>query len=394
MGNSGARLASLESEALTALSVSAIKGEAVCLLPDGLNTKRLYKLAKSNYITGIVYPAIKAIKDMLPEDYVSSWKDEATKQAVYLLIQNRQREELIRILSEAKMPFVGLKGYVIGSFYSSELVRACADIDIAVPSSERRRVRKLLSANGYTEADRGANHDSYEKNGVTVEVHHHLYSETPRFYEYFKGIFDRMERVPDTVCEYRMTALDFTVFQTMHALRHFASGGIGLRLLLDHYVTKQNISVSDHELRSVLEKLGMWRFHCVIDGISDKLFSGEPLAEDEAFTVDYMINGGVFGTERNNASMKHSEYRRVSTFRYILERTFLPFYDMKIRYPVLGKLPVLLPFCHLHRWIKALFNYRGGIKSEISASNAVTPEDIEEKRRLKRIIGYKDGGEN
>ena len=66
---------------------------------------------------------------------------------------------------------------------------------------------------------------------------------------------------------------------------------------------------------------------------------------------------------------------------------------MKIRYPILEKNPPALPFCHIHRWIKALFNYRRGIRSEISASNAVTPEDIEEKRRLKRIIGHKDGGD-
>ena len=393
MENNGARLASLESEALTALAVAAIKGEAPSVFPFEADTKRLYKLAKSNYIIGILYPAVKAISDSLPDDFVSLWKNETAKQAVYLLIQNRQRDELKELLSRANMPFVGLKGYVIGGFYPTELIRACADIDIAVPSAERKRVRRLLIENGYTFSDRGANHDSYEKNGVSIEVHHHLYSETPLFYDYFKGIFQRMERVTDTACEYRMNDVDFTVFQVMHAYRHFTSGGIGLRLLLDHYITSKNISVPENQLQPVLEALGMWRFYCLIDGISYKLFSGDALETDEAFVIDYMINGGIFGTERNNASMKHSEYRRSSTFRYILQRTFLPFYDMKIRYPILGKNPLLLPFCHIHRWIKALFNYSGGIKSEISASNSVTPEDIEEKRRLKRIIGYKDGGE-
>ena len=389
MENNGVRLATPESEALAALSVAAIKGETVSRLPDGLSLKRLYKLARSNYITGIVYPAVKRMGEALPADFIFSWKNEATKQAAYLLIQNRQRAELKALLEREKVPFVGLKGYVIGAFYSSESVRACADIDIAVPSFERKRIRRILTENGYTESDRGANHDSYEKNGVSIEIHHHLYSETPIFYDYFKGIFDRMERVPDTLCEYRMNDVDFTVFQVMHAYRHFTGGGIGLRLLLDHYVTDLNISVPENQLQPVLEALGLWRFYCVIDGISYKLFSGDELNEDEAFVVEYMINGGIFGTERNNASMKHSEYERVSTFRYILKRTFLPYYDMRIRYPVLEKTPLLLPFCHIHRWIKALVGYRRGIKSEISASNAVTPRDIDEKRRLKRIINGK-----
>ena len=384
------RLPSAEIEALVMLSVAAIKGETVSSVPAETELKRLYRLAKSNYITGILYPAVKRCGEIFPAEFVNSWRNEATKQAAYLLIQNRQREELKMLLQGEGMPFVGLKGYVIGGFYPAELIRACADIDIAVPSCERKRIRRVLLSNGYAEGDRGANHDSYEKNGVSIEVHHHLYSETPVFYEYFKGVFERMELVPDTGCEYRMDPVDFTVFQIMHGYRHFTSGGIGVRLLLDHDLTSSNISVPKEELRPVLEKLGLWRFYCLIDGISHKLFSGEALDSDEVFVVEYMINGGIFGTERNNASMKHSEYKRVSTFRYILSRAFLPYYDMKIRYPILEKNPVALPFCHIHRWIKALFNYRRGIKNEITASNSVTPRDIEEKRRLKRIITDKD----
>ena len=390
MENNGARLASAEMEALAALSVSAVKGVPVSGIPEGLELKRLSKLAKSNYITGIVYPAIKRSAEFFPAEFVSSWKNEATKQAAYLLIQNRQREELKKLLCSAEVPFVGLKGYVIGGFYPADTVRACADIDIAVPTSERKRIRGILIENGYIEGDRGANHDSYEKNGVSVEIHHHLYSETPQFYEYFRGIFGRMVTVHGSSCEHRMNEVDFTVFQVMHAYRHFTGGGIGFRLLLDHYLTERNISVAEEELRPALEELGLWQFYRVIDTISRKLFDGEALNSDEAFVVEYMINGGIFGTELNNASMKHSEYKRVSTARYILSRAFLPYYDMKIRYPVLEKNPLALPFCHIHRWVKATVNYRGGIKSEISASNAVTPQDIEEKRRLKKIITDKD----
>jgi len=391
MLNYGAGLATPEAEALAALSVSAVKGESPHALPVGLDLRRLYKLAKSNYITGIVYPSVKKLQDSLPDEVVSKWRNEATKQAAYLLIQNRQREELKALLCRENMPFVGLKGYVIGEFYPKELVRACADIDIAVPSSERKRIRRILTENGYSEGDRGANHDSYEKNGVSIEVHHHLYSETPLFYDYFRNIFERMERVH--CAEYRMNPVDFTVFQVMHAYRHFTGGGIGVRLLFDHYVTERNIKVPEGQLQPVLEELGLWQFYCVVDGISYKLFSGDALCEDEAFVVDYMINGGIFGTERNNASMKHSEYKRVSTVRYVLKRAFLPYYDMKIRYHVLEKLPVALPFCHVHRWIKALISYRKGIKSEISASNSITPQEIEEKRRLKRIISANEDAE-
>lgn len=390
MENNGARLATPEAEALAALSVAAVKGEATTVSSDGLSLKRLYKLAKSNYITGLIYPALRELKGIFPDEFIALWKNEATKQAAYALIQNRQREELRALLNRESVPFVGLKGYVVGELYPKGVTRACADVDIAIPAEERKRIRRVLTENGYSEGDRGANHDSYEKNGVNIEPHHHLYSETPLFYEYFCHLFRRMERVEGTECEYRMEPVDFTVFQVMHAYRHFTGGGIGLRLLLDHYVTERSISAPVEQLRSALEGLGLWKFYCVVDGISEKLFSGAALTSDEAFVVDYMINGGIFGTGRNSASMKHSEYKRVSTFRYVMKRTFLSYHGMRIRYPVLEKMPLLLPFCHIHRWIKALFGYRKGIKREISNSNAVTPEEIEEKRRLKKIISDKD----
>jgi len=50
MLNYGAGLATPEAEALAALSVSAVKGESPHALPVGLDLRRLYKLAKSNYI--------------------------------------------------------------------------------------------------------------------------------------------------------------------------------------------------------------------------------------------------------------------------------------------------------------------------------------------------------
>ena len=43
---------------------------------------------------------------------------------------------------------------------------------------------------------------------------------------------------------------------------------------------------------------------------------------------------------------------------YILKRILKPYSSMSINYPVLKKLPMLLPFCCVHRWIKASFSER------------------------------------
>ena len=50
---------------------------------------------------------------------------------------------------------------------------------------------------------------------------------------------------------------------------------------------------------------------------------------------------------------------------YILKRILKPYSSMSINYPVLKKLPMLLPFCCVHRWIKAIILGR----PEISCRN-------------------------
>ena len=383
-------LMSPEARALTALAVSAVKGETPAPPDAEVNVERLYLLAKQNYIQGIVYASVRRLGELFPQEVAQKWRNEATKQAGYTLIQAKHREDIKALFEENGVSFIGLKGYVLNAYYPKDAVRACADIDLCIPSHERKRVRRLLIDSGYTEVERGANHDTYQKNGVHFEIHHELYSENPTYHKYFKSIFERSIPCPGKNYERLMNGIDFLVFQTTHGLRHFTGGGTGLRTVLDQYVSVRNIEFDRQALIAELEKLGCDKFFFLMESIEQKLFEGGELTEDESFVLTYMVNGGVFGTSVNNASMTHSEYyeRRGGTFRYILGRAFLPYYGMKIRYPVLRKCPVLLPFCHLHRWIDALINYRGGIKEEISASNAVTEKDIEEKIRLKKIAGY------
>lgn len=384
----GARLSSIEAEALVSLAVSAVSDTEMHRLPDNIDCKRLYRLAKKNYITGIVYDGFCRALPNADGGCIDKWRNEVTKLAAYTVIQNRQSDELRTLLERNAMRFIGLKGYVIASLYPKNVVRACADIDICVQPFERKRIRKLLLENGYKAADKGANHDTYEKNGVAVEVHHHIHSETPLYCKYFEGIFERSQPVAEGRYELVAPPIDHAVFQTTHAMRHFMGGGMGIRVLSDHIAMRERLSVDKLELEAILDSLSVLRFYKTIDGICDKLIEGAPLTEDEAFFLEYMINSGVFGNELNNASMKHSEYSgsRAGTFKYIIGRMFLPFYDMSIRYTVLKKAPILLPFCYVHRWVKALFSYRPGLKSEINASRAVTHTDVEEKRRLKSII--------
>ena len=64
---------------------------------------------------------------------------------------------------------------------------------------------------------------------------------------------------------------------------------------------------------------------------------------------------------------------------YILKRILKPYSSMIIIYPVLIKFPLLLPFCWVHRWIKAIIlGKTRNVMSEFAFSYRMSDEEDRE----------------
>ena len=73
---------------------------------------------------------------------------------------------------------------------------------------------------------------------------------------------------------------------------------------------------------------------------------------------------------------------------YILKRILKPYSSMSINYPVLKKLPMLLPFCCVHRWSKAIIlGKTRNIMSEFVFSHRVSDEEDREMAEICRRLG-------
>ena len=55
----------------------------------------------------------------------------------------------------------------------------------------------------------------------------------------------------------------------------------------------------------------------------------------------------------------------------------MPYRELKFRYPVLQKCPILYPFCLIARWLKLIFNKetKERISKEVKKSNEVAKFD-------------------
>ena len=67
----------------------------------------------------------------------------------------------------------------------------------------------------------------------------------------------------------------------------------------------------------------------------------------------FIIDGGIGGTEEQNLLLK--KHRAGGRIGYVFSRIFVGLRELKNEYPILKKIPVLLPFFEVLRWLKLLF---------------------------------------
>ena len=180
---------------------------------------------------------------------------------------------------------------------------------------------------------------------------------------------------------------EFFVFHMYaHMAYHFLSGGCGVRALLDIWVMEHRMDAHYACAEDLLKQAGIDTFAREMCSIANKCFS---LDEKDAFSdlvLKYIFRGGVYGTKDNRIAVKKGEAG--NAFLYALKRLFLPYRSMVILYPVLKKLPLLLPICWVARCASAVLKGKGKrIASELERVNDVSDDTLSELAEIRSRLG-------
>jgi hypothetical protein len=152
---------------------------------------------------------------------------------------------------------------------------------------------------------------------------------------------------------YHFSDEDFYIYMLAHEYKHYANKGTGLRSLLDTYVyvLQKGSHLDWSYIGKEAQKLGIAEFERNNRDLAMHLFSGEPLTEQDKKMLDYVLSSGTYGTMNNYIRNQIAKRGRIG---YLLSRTFPPFRSMKMLYPVLERMPFLLPLCWVLRLAEAV----------------------------------------
>lgn len=395
---------------ITKLMTELIRGEVcggaaprLCGLADGLTdgklsdemAKLLYKTAKSHDLAHVVAAALeKPRADGLAvgEELRGAFQKQRLTAIYRYERSNYELGVLCRVLEEAMIPFMPLKGSVLREYYPEPWMRTSCDIDVLVHEEDlSRAVAALESGAGYEEKY-GSTHDVslYSRSGVHIELHFTL-MEDGRANECSELLSRAWEfSHPVGGFEYRYELCDemFYFYHVAHMAKHFEEGGCGVRPFLDMWILNHRVGGDADRRVALLSQGNLLKFAGSCEALSEVWFGGQEHNELTMKMQDYLMNAGVYGNVENRVVINYA--KRGSKIGYILSRIWTPYEKLKVVYPSLEGKRILTPVYQIKRWFRIL--KESGLKklkTEVRVTSAQSADDTQKTAEFLAELGIK-----
>lgn len=359
---------------------ASIKDLPIPSCPENISGELIYKLSVRNAVQGILYLAVQSGAVTLSAETES--KLQKSYRAILAREASQQEEiEYIReAFSQENIEFMFLKGTHLKSLYPTPQIRFMVDMDILVKEESMNKGGKLILARGFTqEMNNGKDIVLVKKPFLTIELHKMLFVEDYFMHNYFTSVWDRVERISGL--EYKMPINDLYVYTLAHLAEHYLEAGSCFRPLMDLYLMEKTYSELDFDyINEQFEKIGIDKFAVKIRQLYKCAFDGADYNDDLIIMENYI----VFGAPVNNAEeVSRVALTEQTKSQRLLNSLFPSLRHMKLRYPILQKLPFLLPFF----WVVRIFEFFFKKNSEISnKKDKISKVDSESVDIMKEIF--------
>lgn len=333
---------------------------------EQMDLAEVYRMSKDHMLTAA---AAFALERAVPLPHLF---DQDKKKAIRkLALFEVERITIMQKLEAANIWYLPLKGILLKDNYPKAAMREMTDNDILVDAERMDKVAEIMKALGYirdeTEID---HHDVYLKPPTLVfEMHRSLFSDekSPLFANYYSDI---KSKTTQNGCACQLSSEDVYLYILSHTYKHYSRGGSGLRSLLDLYVfLRAHPDMNRAYLNGELAKLQISHFEEKMRCLSQKVFAGAALNQQEQNELHYFISSGSKGTFENAeynqlAENLGNDDSSVSKRRYLRSRVFISGKALQKHYPLVAKHKALYPLLLVYRPIKGAVTHPKKIISE------------------------------
>lgn len=374
-----------------------VNGDVSDFVMHEAELKDLWCFSEMHNISNLLYLPLRNVPAVRESETFTLFEQAYYKNIVFSTQQHQYLEQIVGAFEAEGIKYMTMKGSVLKYLYPDVSLRTSCDIDIYIGDSDAEKAKNIMLNLGfevgmYGNVDKVP--DTYHMdNRFHVELHRELMHNGSDFKwkDVCNDIENSLEQGADKRYECKMSDEDFYIFMIIHIAKHIKFGGIGIRAFFDVwlFLEKFRNELDWGKIEERLKKADLIEFNknvlLLIDVWSGKTESA-PAYIDEF--QRYIANGGVWGTVNEMKSERlYNQGKNKGKLSYYCSVVFLPITYMKEKYPILKKLPVLLPFCWIHRGIYTLFFKYKSFRSVIHHFDKADINRGKETADLKKLLG-------
>ncbi len=349
----------------------------------------LFKLSKKHDLAHLICDALEKNNLLFDSEIKNSFINERFLAVCRYERQQYESEQICKVLEEEKIPFIPLKGSVIRNYYPEPWMRTSCDIDILVKAETLEYASQVLCDRlGYTrETIINVNELSlFSLSGIHLELHYDLTEGDKYGKEILSHIWDYATMRGGFNSWFVLDDSAFYFYHITHMIKHFESGGFGVRPVLDLWILNNKVVYDKEKRNKLLDTCSFLKFASACEELANIWFGDKVKEENIELLENYILFGGVYGNEKNRVDIQQT--KKGSKGKYFVSRIFMPYSVLKFRYPILKKHKWLYPFMIVIRGVGVLFNGKTKrIKNEIKLSESVSEDKQNNYKKLLDYVG-------
>lgn len=326
---------------------------------DELDWEKLYRLATFHNVSNAAYYGLLKLQDtsIVPKEILSRFSADRKKFSSLEALQHFEVRQILLRFERNQVFCLPLSGYVMKTVYPRPDMRFVSTISLLVKTQDKQLAHALMENLGYSQVRSTDISVSYFKApNINIELYTSLLPESNEYHDYFTGMLENnLHKEKGVQYIHALSKEDFYIYLVTYLAHKYAAGGSGIRSILDIWIyLKRYGSILDRDFISTeLNKLNLGLFSFYIeelswiwfgDGVS---FSNQPLyAEMEQHIFSCGV-GEHFDIKTPATDMPSATTKPLPTNERV--KLFPPLDIMSDRYPILKKMPFLLPVYWLAR---------------------------------------------
>lgn len=286
--------------------------------------------------------------------------------------------DVYRHLTELAIWPMMIKGILCRDTYPFPECRVSSDEDMYIGQAEYMPFHKAMLEMGFKAPDPNFESDHemcYERRGLRIEGHWKLFPQKSRLWERLDvltaEIRDRAQFIEIEGNKILMPEpTDHMIYLILHAMKHFALCGVGIRQICDIVQWDRKYTVDWKRVKEVITPLGAASFAAAILDAGNRYFDMRIpegwMPVDSADLIRDALESGSFGHSTkdrlHSASITSSDGTGHTIIHNLIRTVFPPRKTLEINFPWAARSSLLLPAA----WGARIIRYAGNVRKGAS----------------------------